>query len=181
MFFQPAALFGGSFSVWNVVGQLPADTLFFLAQRGDFDVVIAMYHDQGPRSHQGPRPRTRRQHHPRPPRHPHLGRPLHRLRHRWNRQGRRSQPRRSEAEKVRACVLLHDFRARSENTCDAARKGFRIQQEVAFAHVELRIGDPRCRLRDFSRHHHRHRYPQINFNTLVAKRTSLRHYSYGGI
>jgi 4-hydroxythreonine-4-phosphate dehydrogenase len=32
---------------WNIVGPLPADTLFFLAQRGDFDVVIAMYHDQG--------------------------------------------------------------------------------------------------------------------------------------
>jgi 4-hydroxythreonine-4-phosphate dehydrogenase len=32
---------------WNVAGPLPADTLFFLAQRGDFDVVIAMYHDQG--------------------------------------------------------------------------------------------------------------------------------------
>jgi 4-phospho-D-threonate 3-dehydrogenase / 4-phospho-D-erythronate 3-dehydrogenase len=32
---------------WNVVGPLPADTLFFLAQRGDFDMVIAMYHDQG--------------------------------------------------------------------------------------------------------------------------------------
>ncbi|HEV2708796.1 MAG TPA: 4-hydroxythreonine-4-phosphate dehydrogenase PdxA [Edaphobacter sp.] len=32
---------------WNVKGPLPADTLFFLAQRGDFDMVIAMYHDQG--------------------------------------------------------------------------------------------------------------------------------------
>jgi 4-hydroxythreonine-4-phosphate dehydrogenase len=32
---------------WDVVGPLPADTLFFLAQRGDFDMVIAMYHDQG--------------------------------------------------------------------------------------------------------------------------------------
>jgi 4-hydroxythreonine-4-phosphate dehydrogenase len=32
---------------WNVIGPLPADTLFFLAQRGDFDMVIAMYHDQG--------------------------------------------------------------------------------------------------------------------------------------
>lgn len=41
--------------------------------------------------------------------------------------------------------------------------------------------DPRCRLRDFGRHYRRHRYPQINFTTLVAKRTSLRHYSYGGI
>jgi len=32
---------------WNVMGPLPADTLFFLAQRGDFDLVVAMYHDQG--------------------------------------------------------------------------------------------------------------------------------------
>jgi 4-hydroxy-L-threonine phosphate dehydrogenase PdxA len=26
---------------------LPADTLFFRASRGDFDMVVAMYHDQG--------------------------------------------------------------------------------------------------------------------------------------
>ena len=26
---------------------MPADTLFFRAQRGDFDLVVAMYHDQG--------------------------------------------------------------------------------------------------------------------------------------
>jgi len=32
---------------WNIEGPLPADTLFFRAQRGDFDLVIAMYHDQG--------------------------------------------------------------------------------------------------------------------------------------
>jgi 4-hydroxythreonine-4-phosphate dehydrogenase len=32
---------------WNVEGPLPADTVFFRAQRGDFDLVIAMYHDQG--------------------------------------------------------------------------------------------------------------------------------------
>jgi 4-hydroxythreonine-4-phosphate dehydrogenase len=32
---------------WNVDGPLPADTVFFRAQRGDFDLVIAMYHDQG--------------------------------------------------------------------------------------------------------------------------------------
>lgn len=32
---------------WNVKGPLPADTLFFLAGRGDFDLVVAMYHDQG--------------------------------------------------------------------------------------------------------------------------------------
>jgi 4-hydroxythreonine-4-phosphate dehydrogenase len=32
---------------WDVRGPLPADTLFFLAGRGDFDLVVAMYHDQG--------------------------------------------------------------------------------------------------------------------------------------
>ncbi|CAN5596962.1 D-threonate 4-phosphate dehydrogenase [soil metagenome] len=32
---------------WNVEGPLPADTLFFRASRGDFDLVVAMYHDQG--------------------------------------------------------------------------------------------------------------------------------------
>jgi 4-hydroxythreonine-4-phosphate dehydrogenase len=31
----------------DVVGPLPADTLFFRAGRGDFDLVVAMYHDQG--------------------------------------------------------------------------------------------------------------------------------------
>ena len=31
----------------DVSGPLPADTLFFRAQRGDFDLVVAMYHDQG--------------------------------------------------------------------------------------------------------------------------------------
>jgi 4-hydroxythreonine-4-phosphate dehydrogenase len=30
-----------------VEGPLPADTLFFRARRGDFDCVVAMYHDQG--------------------------------------------------------------------------------------------------------------------------------------
>jgi 4-hydroxythreonine-4-phosphate dehydrogenase len=31
----------------DVRGPLPADTLFFLAARGDFDIIVAMYHDQG--------------------------------------------------------------------------------------------------------------------------------------
>ncbi|WP_442593664.1 4-hydroxythreonine-4-phosphate dehydrogenase PdxA [Parapusillimonas sp. JC17] len=31
----------------DVQGPLPADTLFFRAVRGDFDLVVAMYHDQG--------------------------------------------------------------------------------------------------------------------------------------
>jgi 4-hydroxythreonine-4-phosphate dehydrogenase len=32
---------------WNVHGPLPADTAFFLAGRGDYDLIVAMYHDQG--------------------------------------------------------------------------------------------------------------------------------------
>ena len=32
---------------WRVEGPLPADTLFYLAGRGDYDIVVAMYHDQG--------------------------------------------------------------------------------------------------------------------------------------
>lgn len=32
---------------WDVHGPLPADTLFYRARRGDFDMVVAMYHDQG--------------------------------------------------------------------------------------------------------------------------------------
>ncbi len=32
---------------WDIEGPLPADTLFFRAGRGDFDMVVAMYHDQG--------------------------------------------------------------------------------------------------------------------------------------
>ncbi|MBT2686655.1 4-hydroxythreonine-4-phosphate dehydrogenase PdxA [Bacillus sp. ISL-47] len=31
----------------HAIGPLPADTLFFRAVRGDFDIVVAMYHDQG--------------------------------------------------------------------------------------------------------------------------------------
>ena len=31
----------------DVQGPLPADTLFFRATRGDFDLIVAMYHDQG--------------------------------------------------------------------------------------------------------------------------------------
>lgn len=32
---------------WRVEGPLPADSLFYRAGRGDFDIVVAMYHDQG--------------------------------------------------------------------------------------------------------------------------------------
>jgi 4-hydroxythreonine-4-phosphate dehydrogenase len=31
----------------SIEGPLPADTLFYRAARGDFDLVVAMYHDQG--------------------------------------------------------------------------------------------------------------------------------------
>jgi 4-hydroxythreonine-4-phosphate dehydrogenase len=31
----------------DVIGPLSADTLFYYAYRGDYDAVVAMYHDQG--------------------------------------------------------------------------------------------------------------------------------------
>jgi len=31
----------------NIVGPLPADTVFLAARRGDYDAVVSMYHDQG--------------------------------------------------------------------------------------------------------------------------------------
>lgn len=31
----------------DTVGPMPADTAFFLAGRGDYDLIVAMYHDQG--------------------------------------------------------------------------------------------------------------------------------------
>jgi 4-hydroxythreonine-4-phosphate dehydrogenase len=32
---------------WKIDGPLPADSLFYVAARGDYDLVVAMYHDQG--------------------------------------------------------------------------------------------------------------------------------------
>lgn len=32
---------------WNLTGPLPADTLLMRAAQGEFDIVVAMYHDQG--------------------------------------------------------------------------------------------------------------------------------------
>ncbi len=32
---------------WKVEGPLPADTLFHRARKGEFDLIVAMYHDQG--------------------------------------------------------------------------------------------------------------------------------------
>ena len=42
----PAVLASGQEGV-NVTGPLPADTVFYRAMRGEFDAVLAMYHDQG--------------------------------------------------------------------------------------------------------------------------------------
>ncbi len=41
------AIAGARARGWQVEGPLPADTLFYRARRGDFDLVVAMYHDQG--------------------------------------------------------------------------------------------------------------------------------------
>ena len=31
---------------WNVHGPIPADTIFLRAKKGEFDAVVALYHDQ---------------------------------------------------------------------------------------------------------------------------------------
>ncbi|HEX4384173.1 MAG TPA: 4-hydroxythreonine-4-phosphate dehydrogenase PdxA, partial [Myxococcales bacterium] len=43
----PPAIDAARKSGIDVEGPLPADTLFFRAGRGDFDLVVAMYHDKG--------------------------------------------------------------------------------------------------------------------------------------
>ena len=43
---EPAVAAAGADGI-DVLGPLPADTAFFRAVRGDFDLVVAMYHDQG--------------------------------------------------------------------------------------------------------------------------------------
>jgi 4-hydroxythreonine-4-phosphate dehydrogenase len=43
---SPAIIEGQSLGL-QITGPLPADTCFFRAMRGEFDVVLAMYHDQG--------------------------------------------------------------------------------------------------------------------------------------
>ena len=76
---------------WKIDGPLPADSLFYLAARGDYDLVVAMYHDQG----HGPVKAMGLEHGVNvtagPADRAHLGRPRHRLRHRRHRQGRRAQ------------------------------------------------------------------------------------------
>jgi 4-hydroxythreonine-4-phosphate dehydrogenase len=32
---------------WEAVGPIPADSVFWRARKGEFDVVVALYHDQG--------------------------------------------------------------------------------------------------------------------------------------
>jgi 4-hydroxythreonine-4-phosphate dehydrogenase len=41
------AIEAGRAEGWDVTGPLPADTLFSRARGGEFDIVVAMYHDQG--------------------------------------------------------------------------------------------------------------------------------------
>ena len=66
-------------------GPWPADTVFLRASRGEFDAVVACYHDQGliPVKLLGVRRGGQR--HDRPADRPHLGRSRHRLRHRRHR------------------------------------------------------------------------------------------------
>ena len=94
----------------DVFGPVPGDTVFVKLRAGQYDAVVAMYHDQGhiPVKLLGFEvdPATGewdgavgRQHHARPADHPHLGRPRHRLRHR--RQGHRQRAQPDRGDRVR--------------------------------------------------------------------------------
>ena len=63
-------------------GPLPADTAFFLAGRGDYDLIVAMYHDQGHGPVKVLGHRGRREHHRRAARDPDVRGPRHGVRHR---------------------------------------------------------------------------------------------------
>ena len=69
----------------DVVGPLSGDTVFHYALHGDFDAVVAMYHDQGLAPLKAVAFRHRRELDARPALHPHLTRPRHGLRHRRKR------------------------------------------------------------------------------------------------
>ncbi len=75
----------------NAVGPLPADTLFFRTVRGDFDIVVAMYHDQGHGLGEGAWPRCGREHYRGPSDHPYERRSRHRVRYRRQRHRRREK------------------------------------------------------------------------------------------
>ena len=85
----------------DVVGPIPGDTVFVKLRAGQYDAVVAMYHDQGhipvkllgfDRSrHRQMAGALRRQHHARPADHPHLRRSRHRLRYRRPRHCQRTQ------------------------------------------------------------------------------------------
>ena len=78
-------------------GPLPADTLFFLAQRGDFDLVVAMYHDQGHGPVKALGLEVGREHYDWPACDSHLGGPWNRIRYCGNGKGRRGQHAGSDA------------------------------------------------------------------------------------
>ncbi len=89
---------------WDVRGPLPADTLFFLAGRGDYDMVRRDVPRSGPWPHQGAWTGSRREHHGGTAGDPHLGGSWHRLRYRGQGHRRRAQLDRGAAAGGRSCA-----------------------------------------------------------------------------
>ena len=67
---------------WPASGPLPADTVFSRAFAGEFDAVVAPYHDVGDGRLQDRGVRTGRERDDRPSLRSHVARPRHRIRHR---------------------------------------------------------------------------------------------------
>jgi hypothetical protein len=87
----------------RISGPLPGDTVFHQAARGDYDAVVAMYHDQGLAPAEAAGLRFRGEPHPRPAHRAHLARPRHRVCHRGQKPGQRPA---SMLEAVRWAIRL---------------------------------------------------------------------------
>ena len=86
----------------NAKGPISGDTVFYRTSKGEFDLVVAQYHDQGHIPDQADRLRRDGEREPRAADPPHLGGPRDGVRHRLEGQGEPRQHARCD------CVCTHD-------------------------------------------------------------------------
>ena len=84
---EPAIMMARQHGI-DATGPFPADTIFIKAVQGHYDLVVAMYHDQGLIPVKLLDFAGQREPHPGPAHRPHQPRPRHRLRHRRQKQSR---------------------------------------------------------------------------------------------
>ena len=137
---------GGRKPASPVTGPWPSDTLFVRAQRGEFDGIVAMYHDQGHIALKLLRGLARGQHHARPADRAHQRRPRHRLRHcRTKSRGRQlaggSGPRGGAAQQKREAAkraMNARWSGLESSARSASRFVFAVYQKTTFSAVARR-------------------------------------------